>query len=216
MKKFATESSALNQGHSLRVKRYLAPVLILASAVVAFFPFSSYSATNLRSKGTSSIYIEAYVNFIAASTFELFHVMFQLRRLPKGDLGIGTNQNVTDLKSRELLAKVSGASVVIKGVEGEIVQVSCSKEGALSSGFQKMPISDVGVAAGTQNTGDYGEGVQCAGDAAPAISHVITSQSDDNTLFIGARVQVSNKLAAARYTTSNPDGQPVSFEINYI
>ena len=79
-----------------------------------------------------------------------------------------------------------------------------------------MPISDVEVAAGTQNTGDYGEGVQCAGDAAPAISHVITSQSDDNTLFIGARVQVSNKLAAARYTTSNPDGQPVSFEINYI
>lgn len=204
------------KGLQLPVQRKLIHIICTVFAVVALFPLMSHGATNLRAKGTSSIYIEVYVNFIAATTFELFQMMFQLSRLPNGDLGIGTNQNVTDLKSKQLLTKVSGASVVIKGVEGEMVQVSCSQEGALSSGIQKMPISNVEVAAGKQNTGDFGEGVQCAGAEAPAISHVIGGTKDDNTLFIGARVQVKNNLVAARYTTSNPDGKPVAFEINYI
>lgn len=210
--------------HKLRTKKLggaLAPrsvvhIMLTVVVICSFFPMMSHAGTNLRARGTSSIYIEAYVNFIAATTFELFQMMFQLTQLPNGDIGIGTNQKVKNLTNKEVLAQVSGASIVIRGIEGEMVQVSCSTEGALSNGIEKMPISNVEVAAGKKNTGDYGEGIQCAGATLPTISHVIGNQQDENTLYIGVRLQVNDKLAAARYSTSNPEGKPVAFEINYI
>ena len=196
--------------------RSAAHVMLTVIVLFSFFPMMSYAGTNLRARGTSSIYIEAYVSFIAATTFELFQMMFQLTQLPNGDIGIGTNQKVKNLNNKEVLAQVSGASVIIKGIEGEMVQVSCSNEGALSNGSQKMPISNVEVAAGKKNTGDYGEGIQCVGADLAAISHVIGDQQDENTLYIGVRLQVKDTLAAARYSTSNAEGKPVAFEINYI
>lgn len=194
----------------------LVKATLLTMAAISVLPLGAYGGTNLNLRGTSSVYIDAYVNFITATTFELFQMMFSLVKLPNGDIGIGTNSLIKDLVNQEKLGQASGSSVAIKGVQGEIVQISCSKEGALSNGLQRMPISNVEVAAGKANTGDFGQGIACDGENMPILSHVLQGQGEENTLFIGVRLQVNDKLAATRYTTSAPQGQPVAFEINYI
>lgn len=199
-----------------RLRMGLVKASVITIAATTLLPLGAYGGTNLRLRATSSVYIDAYVSFIAATTFELFQMMFSLANLPNGDIGIGTNSIVKDLTNQQRLGQVSGASVAIKGVQGEVVQISCAKGGALSSGVQKMPISNVEVAAGKSNTGDYGQGVACNGEDTPILSHVLQNQGEENTLFIGARLEVNDKLAAARFTTSGPEGQPVTFEINYI
>lgn len=198
------------------LRKGVVKTILVAAVFSTLAPFGAYGGTNLRLRGTSSVYIDAYVSFIAASTFELFQMMFSLARLPNGDIGIGTNSTVTNLANKEPLGTAQGASVAIRGIKGEVVQISCAKGGTLSNGLQKMPISNVEVAAGKENTGDYGEGISCKGDDQPVISHVLQDEKEENTLFIGVRVQVNNKLAASRYSTTLPQGQPVSFEINYI
>ena len=120
------------------------------------------------------------------------------------------------MANQKQLGQASGSSVAIKGVQGEVVQISCAKEGALSNGLQKMPISSVEVAAGKANTGDFGRAIACNGENTPILSHVLQDQGEGNTLFIGVRLQVNDQLSAALYTTSAPQGQPVAFEINYI
>ena len=198
------------------LKRYLVKVSLVAFFVGAFVPTLAFSGTNINARSSSSIYIDAYVNFVTASTFELFQMFFSLRALPAEDIGIGTNAVVKAIDSKLALGTAEGVSVAISGIEGEVVQISCNEGGVLSNGKDKLPISNVEVAAGQGNTGDYGEGIACGGSDTPVINHVLGKQKNNNKLYVGLRLKVSKNLTASRFTTSQLEGEPVSFEIKYI
>jgi len=112
--------------------RRLTNVVLLAVAAISILPLGAYGGTNLRLRATSSVYIDAYVSFIAATTFELFQMMFSIVKLPNI-----ASSKIWQIKNS--LAKQAARRWRLRVFRVKLYKLAALKRGLCQTGYKKCP-----------------------------------------------------------------------------
>lgn len=131
-----------------------------------------------------------------------------------GNVQLGSNGTVTYGNNTSGTGLGTPAQLEITGTVGTIVSISCSDSGSLvQSGHGSLPISGIRFNIGAGNVGPYITGTACTGIANGVATHTIGATASDNTLFIGATLELNNQsLSNGTFGTSGGGIMP-SFQI---
>lgn len=107
-------------------------------------------------------------------------------------------------------AKGTAGVIDIAGSAGNLINIACEANGAVSNGNDVFGISNVKIFAGSTET-------SCAGLSIPTASIALSDLAQDNSLRLGAKLSIpaSGVKTAGTYSTSNSGGQAVAVKVLY-
>ncbi len=133
-----------------------------------------------------------------------------------GDLTLGSDGGLTYPPSLNGNGVGTAGQVRIGGTPGDTVSIACDTNATLthtaSGGLTLGPIV-LSVGGGAA----YGAGLPCSGLGTPTTTHVISASTNDNVVYIGARLQTNGaSLSSGMYDTMNGGGASFALRVLVI
>lgn len=132
-----------------------------------------------------------------------------------GAVNMGTNATLSYSggASGDGIATAGSFRISLPGWGGDDVQIGCDSTATLTNGSSTVTLTNIEFVIGAGNRTAYGLGNNCQGLSASSGIFEISGSSSNRVLFFGGRLEITDPNVSGNYSTGNPGGNDITFEV---